>query len=207
MEKSSTGACYGSDLQRFWMACWCEGLVVERGLRVKVSKFVSFVLRHDPQGLVMDEEGFVDLGELVSKVKLSFPSVDEGFLRRLVEESEQKRFEIVGNRIRALYGHSVPVYLRLEEDRAVEWLYHGTTAEAAKEILEKGLKPMKRMWVHLSPTIDIATQVGKRRTSNPAILVVNCNEARKAGMKFYKASDQVYLCKSMPAKYIQRLPA
>jgi putative RNA 2'-phosphotransferase len=86
---------------------------VERGLRVRVSKFVSFLLRHDSQGLVMDGEGFVDLDALVSKVKESFPSVDEGFLRRLVEESERKRFEIVGNRIRALYGHSVPVYLRL----------------------------------------------------------------------------------------------
>jgi putative RNA 2'-phosphotransferase len=155
----------------------------------------------------MDGEGFVDLDALVSKVKESFPSVDEGFLRRLVEESERKRFEIVGNRIRALYGHSVPVYLRLEEDTRVEYLFHGTTAEAAKEILEKGLKPMKRMWVHLSPTIDIATQVGKRRASNPVILVVNCNEARKAGLKFYKASDQVYLCKSVPAKYIRRLRA
>jgi putative RNA 2'-phosphotransferase len=178
---------------------------VERDLRVRVSKFVSFVLRHDSLGLVMDEEGFVDLDALVSKVKESFPCVDEGFLRRLVEESERKRFEIVGNRIRALYGHSVPVYLRLEEDRAVEWLYHGTTTEAAKEILVKGLKPMKRLWVHLSPTIDIAAQVGKRRTSNPDILVVNCNEARKAGLKFYKASDQVYLCKFVPAKYIRRL--
>jgi putative RNA 2'-phosphotransferase len=138
---------------------------VEPDLRVRVSKFVSFLLRHDQQGLVMDKEGFVDLDALVSKVRARFPGIDEGFLRRLVEDSERKRFEIVGNRIRALYGHSVPVYLRLEEDRAVEWLYHGTTAEAAKEILEKGLKPMKRMWVHLSPTIDIATQVGKRRTT------------------------------------------
>jgi putative RNA 2'-phosphotransferase len=59
------------------------------------------------------------------------------------------------------------------------------------------------MWVHLSPTIDIATQVGKRRTSNPVILVVNCKEARKAGMSFYKASDQVYLCKFVPAEYIR----
>jgi len=42
---------------------------VEHGLRVKVSKLVSYVLRHDPMGLLMDEEGFVDLGELVSKVK------------------------------------------------------------------------------------------------------------------------------------------
>jgi len=153
----------------------------------------------------MDEEGFVDLDELVSKVKESFPSVDSAFVRRLVEESERKRFEIVGNRIRALYGHSVPVYLRLEEDRLVEWLYHGTTSEAAKEILERGLQPMKRMWVHLSPTIDIAAQVGKRRANSPIILVVTCTEARKAGLKFYKASDQVYLCKFVPAEYIRRL--
>jgi putative RNA 2'-phosphotransferase len=178
---------------------------VECGLRVKVSKFVSFLLRHDSRGLVMDEEGFVDLDELVSKVKLSFPGVDGRFLRRLVNESERKRFEIVGNRIRALYGHSVPVYVRLEEDVLVEWLFHGTTFKAAREILEKGLQPMKRLWVHLSPTIDIAAQVGKRRTSNPVILVVNCAEARRAGLKFYKASDQVYLCKFVPARFIRRL--
>jgi putative RNA 2'-phosphotransferase len=127
------------------------------------------------------------------------------FKRRVVEESERKRFEIVGNRIRALYGHSFPVYLCLEEDGRVEWLYHGTTFEAAVEILEKGLQPMKRQWVHLSPTKDIAAQVGKRRTSNPVILVVNCAEARKAGLKFYKASDQVYLSKLVPAKCIRRL--
>jgi putative RNA 2'-phosphotransferase len=180
---------------------------VDRDLRVKVSKYVSYLLRHDSLGLVMDEEGFVDLDALVSKVKLSFPGVDVGFLRRLVEESERKRFEIVGSRIRALYGHSVPVFLRLEEDRAVEWLYHGTTTEAARQILEKGLQPMKRMWVHLSPTEDIATQVGKRRTNNPVILVVNCNEARKAGFIFYKASDKICLCKFVPASYLRRLDA
>ena len=180
---------------------------MECGLRVKVSKFVSFLLRHDPQGLVMDEEGFVDLDELVSKVKLSFPSVDGRFLRRMVEESERKRFEIVGNRIRALYGHSVPVYLRLEADEGVEWLYHGTTSEAADVILEQGLQPMKRLWVHLSPTKDTAIQVGKRRTSSPVILVVNCAEARRQGLKFYKASEQVYLCKFVPTKYIRRLRA
>ncbi len=149
---------------------------------------------------LLDEEGFVDLDELVSKVKLSFHGVDVGFLRRLVEESGRRRFEIVGNRIRALYGHSLPVYLRLEEDRRVEWLYHGTTSEAADVILEKGLQPMKRIWVHLSPTIDIALQVGKRRRSGPVILVVDCVEARKAGFKFHMASDQVYLCKFVPAR-------
>ena len=164
---------------------------MERGLRVKVSKYVSFLLRHDPQDLTMDEEGFVDLNELVSKVREIFPDVDRGFLRRLVEESSRKRFEIVGGRIRALYGHSFPVYLRLEEDERVEWLYHGTTAEATNVILEKGLQPMKRLWIHLSPTIDMAKQVGKRRTSSPVILIVDCAEARRTGLKFYMASEQV----------------
>ncbi|HKZ93397.1 MAG TPA: RNA 2'-phosphotransferase [Candidatus Bathyarchaeia archaeon] len=64
----------------------------------------------------------------------------------------------------------------------------------------KGLQPMKRLRVHLSPTIDIATQVGKRRTSSPVILVVDCAQARRHGLKFYKASEQVYLCKFVPAK-------
>ena len=178
---------------------------MERDLRVKVSKFVSYLLRHDPQGLAMDDQGFVDLDELVSKAKRSFPSVDGQFLRRMVEESERKRFEIVGNRIRALYGHSFPVYLRFEEDGGVEWLYHGTTSEAAGEILEKGLQPMKRLWVHLSPTEEIAVEVGRRRAGSPVILVVDTSEARKAGLKFYKASDQVYLCKFVPARYIRGL--
>jgi len=36
-----------------------------------VSKSVSYILRHDPQDLTMYEQGFVDLDELVSKVKRS----------------------------------------------------------------------------------------------------------------------------------------
>jgi len=47
----------------------------EAGLRVGVSRFVSFLLRHRPEGLDMDEEGFVDLDVLVSRVKARFPGV------------------------------------------------------------------------------------------------------------------------------------
>jgi len=181
--------------------------VVEEDLRIRVSRYVSYLLRHNPEDLEMDEEGFVDLNELVSKVRRRFPNVDMKFLTKLVEESERKRFEIIDNMIRALYGHTVPVYIRLEEDRHVERLYHGTTLEAAEEILEKGLKPMKRRYAHLSPTEEIAREVGKRRTDKPVVLVIDAIEARRHGVGFFRATDKVYVCKYVPAKYIKKLHA
>lgn len=40
---------------------------MDHDLKVEVTKLVSFVLRHDPLGLVMDDEGCVDLDALVSR--------------------------------------------------------------------------------------------------------------------------------------------
>ncbi len=177
---------------------------MEEDLKVKVSKYMSYLLRHNPEDLEMNKYGFVDLDELVKKIKEHF-NVDERLVLEIVEKSDRRRFEIVGNRIRALYGHSVPVELELEEDREVKVLYHGTTLDAAHKILREGLKPMRRRWVHLSPTIEIATIVGLRRTKNPVIFEIDVEKARKNGLKFYKATDKVYLCSYVPPKYIKRV--
>ena len=177
---------------------------MDGNLKVRVSKYMSYLLRHNPENLKMDSEGFVDLGELLAKLKEKFP-VDKQLILEIVERSERKRFEIRNGKIRALYGHSIPVMLKLKEDKTVKILYHGTTPEAAAEILKSGLKPMKRNWVHLSPTIEIARQVGLRRTSKPAILEIDAEKARKNGIKFYKATKQVYLCKQVPPRYIRRI--
>jgi len=178
---------------------------VENDEKIRVSKFVSYLLRHNPEGLEMDDEGFVDLDELVSKVRRRCPRVDRNLLIKIVGESERKRFEIVENKIRALYGHTLPVHVKLEEDKQIARLFHGTTPQAVREILEKGLQPMRRRWVHLSPTEEIARDVGKRRTSSPLIFVIDASEARGSGVKFYRATDKVYLCKYVPAKYIKPL--
>jgi len=174
-------------------------------VKIRVSKYVSFLLRHNPEDLEIDEGGFVDLGELVSKVSRRFPMVDRNFLIKLVDESERKRFEIIENKIRALYGHTIPVHIHLKEDRQITRLFHGTTPQAASEIQEKGLQPMRRRWVHLSPTEEIAREVGKRRTSSPVVLVIDASEARSHGVRFYRATDKVFLCKYVPAKYIKTL--
>jgi len=175
-------------------------------LRVKVSRYMSYLLRHNPEGLDMDEHGFVDLDKLLETINQRF-SVEKSFVLEIVERSGRKRFEVVGNKIRALYGHTVQVKLELEEDKNVKVLYHGTTPNAASKILMEGLKPMRRRWVHLSPTIEIAREVGMRRTSTPIVLEVDAEAARKDGLKFFRATDKVYLCESVPPKYIKLVRA
>jgi len=176
-------------------------------VKIRVSRHVSYLLRHNPEELEMDEEGFVELDELVSKVRRRFPTADKSLLKEIVDQSERRRFEIVGGKIRALYGHTIEVHTHLEEDKQIARLYHGTTPQAAREILEKGLQPMRRRWVHLSPTEEIAREVGERRTDSPVVLVIDASEARSRGIRFFRATDKVYLCKHVPAKYIKKLHA
>ena len=172
-------------------------------LKTRISKYMSYLLRHDPEGLKMDEHGFVDFNELLQKIREKFPDADESLIVEIIKRSERRRFELRDGRIRALYGHSIPVKLGLKEDSSVKILYHGTTPEAAKRILREGIKPMKRRWVHLSPTPEIARRIGLRRTSRPAIIEIDVERARRGGIKFYKATDEVYLCNYIPPKYIR----
>lgn len=175
---------------------------VDDAFRERVSIYMSYLLRHNPQGLGIDEKGFVKMSRLAEKISKRFP-VDESFIRELVEDADKKRFEIVDDRIRALYGHSVKVRSNLREDQEISVLYHGTAHQSLPRILREGLKPMGRQWVHLSPTRGIAEDVGKRRTQQPAILLIDAASARRAGMKFYRATDKVYLCRKIPPAYIE----
>jgi putative RNA 2'-phosphotransferase len=174
---------------------------MKQNLKASVSKYMSYMLRHNPENM-MDEYGFVDFDELLKKVKERF-QVDKRLIFEIVEKSDKKRFEIVDNKIRALYGHTIPVKLEFQEDKTVKVLYHGTTPYAASAIVKEGLRPMKRKWVHLSPTIEIAREVGLRRTQTPVVLKVNTEAARKNGVRFYKATDKVYLCSGVKPDHIK----
>jgi putative RNA 2'-phosphotransferase len=173
-----------------------------QNLKIKVSRYMSYLLRHNPEDLKMDKYGFVDFDELLKKVKERF-QVDKRLIFEIVEKSDKKRFEIVDDRIRALYGHTIPVELEFEEDKTVKILYHGTTPCAASKILKVGLEPMKRRMVHLSPTVEIAREVGLRRTEKPVVLKVDAEAARKNGVRFYKVTEKVYLCSRVKSQYIK----
>nr|WP_297945564.1 RNA 2'-phosphotransferase [uncultured Fibrobacter sp.] len=81
-------------------------------------------------------------------------------------------------------------------------LYHGTTHRALLQILQDGLKPMQRQYVHLSIDVETATRVGKRRDSEPVILNIDTEAAQKAGIQFYIGNDKVWLCNRVPKECI-----
>ena len=81
-------------------------------------------------------------------------------------------------------------------------LYHGTTHKALDAIMNDGLKPMGRQYVHLSVDTETAVQVGKRRDNDPVILKIDALKAYNDGVRFYKGNDKVILADHVPQQYI-----
>lgn len=173
--------------------------------KIRLSKNLSYLLRHDPGDLEMDKNGFVKIDALIDKLQNKFPELDRELLEEAVNKKGKKRYEIKDNKIRALYGHSLDIDLDLEEDKNVGELYHGTRERTAKKILKYGLKTRNRTMTHLSATIEDAKEIGRRRTDDPTILKVDVKTARRDGLKFYKATDRVYLSNGIPPQYIKKI--
>lgn len=172
--------------------------------QTKISKQMAYMLRHNPSGMDMSEEGFVDIGELFSRLQERWPGIDEQALQELVERDPKGRYEIRGGKIRARYGHSIPVKPTVEK-ADVDVLYHGTTPQATDKILKEGLKSKGRQMVHLSKTVEDAVDVGKRRTDNPVVLRVDVRRAQKEGVEIGRASDRVFVADYIPPEFVSRL--
>lgn len=166
---------------------------------ISLSKEISYALRHAPweYELEMDEEGFVPLEQLLNVLEITKDDVI-----KVMEISEKKRLELDGDKIRALYGHSIPMHIKKIEGTPPSILYHGTAKRFIESIKETGLLPMKRQYVHLSVDEETATVVGKRRDKSPVLLKIDTQQAIADGIKFYIGNDKVWLCEKLPAKYI-----
>ena len=176
---------------------------MDRRTATRLSKFLSLVLRHRPDdyGLAMDEQGFVDFDSLIDVLVAEDIVADtaEDDVMELVEGSERRRFQIDGNRIRALYGHSDRVRLNYPPDDPPPTLWHGTTPEHAAHVREEGLEPAGRAYVHLSSTEEEARSVGGRHADDPVLVRVDTRAAVDLGLKFHQATELIWLCPSLPA--------
>lgn len=175
----------------------------------ELSKAVSHALRHEPSayGLVLDAEGWVTVQNLLAAFRKTDPkwkNLDERRLQEMVERSKKRRHEIIGGRIRALYGHSTAERLAKQAAAPPEVLYHGTDASAATQILSEGLKPMARQYVHLSVDPQTAREVGTRKDTRPVILLVRAGAAHRSGVLFYEGNESVWLADHIPPVFISK---
>lgn len=175
----------------------------------EVSKFLSFVLRHKPEaiGLVLEVEGWADIASLIQCAIQSGRSLDNEVIRKVVESSDKKRFLISedGLRIRAQHGHSTQnVSVTHDEKIPPPILFHGTATRFLSSILEQGLKPCNRHYVHLSEDEQTAIQVG-RRHGKPVLLTVNASKMHRMGAKFYQAGNQLWLTEHVGPEFLTRI--
>ena len=175
---------------------------------VRISKFVSLVLRHDPAaaGVVLDANGWADVDALLAgAARAGMPFTAEE-LRAVVARSDKQRFALSADerRIRANQGHSVAVDLELPPAEPPAVLYHGTVDAHLESILAEGLRKRSRQHVHLSADVETARRVGARR-GRPVILAIDAAAMHARGHSFWRSANGVWLADAVPREFLSRL--
>ena len=164
---------------------------------IQRSKKLSYLLRHD-KTYAFDEHGWREVSDLVANHGFTMEE-----LREIVATNNKQRYEFSEDMtcIRARQGHSVQVDVELEEAIPSDVLYHGTAKCFADSILKQGILKGKRLYVHLSTTVEMATKVGQRH-GEPVVLAIDAKRMSEGGIKFFLSRNGVWLTEFVDAKYI-----
>lgn len=186
--------------------CGEEGKFLMSDFEVeKLGRTMAGILRHGKFDLDMDEQGFVDMRDIVAVMKAKNPRMKwlrTHHVEAMVETDPKGRYQISGADVRATYGHTIELSLRLPIDDIPETLYYPTTEEECDIIRESGLFPSDRAMVHLSHSYKDALRAGSVRTDDPIILAVDTAGCIDAGIEIGKAAKTVYLCDQVPSEFL-----
>lgn len=173
---------------------------------VRISKFLSFVLRHQPEAidLELDSGGWARIDDLIEKTGNSRRPLTDALIREVVEKDDKQRYALSddGQKVRARYGHSIEIDLEIDPVEPPEILYHGTASRNLGPIHMNGIVRGGRQYVHLSPDIETATEVG-RRHGNPVVLEIMAREMHDDGTRFFLTENGIWLTDEVPPKYIR----
>ena len=170
----------------------------------RILRTLAYALRHDPWQfcLDLDEEGWTPIDQVVEALRfdryewalLNWPHIELAI-------RGSGRYEIEAGRIRAAYGHSIPLGIIPDVLVPPEALFHGTAEDALPIIFRDGLKPMGRRFVHLSSDRDYALRVANAKLGN-AVLVVLADQAHAAGLTFRRANEHVWLTERVDPPFL-----
>lgn len=172
--------------------------------RDELRSFMIRLLRHTPHdfGITLDEQGYCSLAELLAAVRQDpqWAELGIGDIAQAAADCRHRRYEISGDRIRAKYGHSVQ-RLKYEEACPPRVLYHGTHKNIFERLLAEGVKPVRRPYVYLTESPDLAAVVGNRQ-GEAVIIEVEGARAGSEGVKFYLAPNEIWLSDYIPPQYM-----
>ncbi len=179
---------------------------MEEARLVKISKYLSKHLRHEPErlGLTLEPGGWVAVADLLAACDAHGFPVSRAELDEVVADNSKQRFsfDAAGEKMRANQGHSVEVDLQLEPTAPPDVLYHGTGHKTADAIRRVGLRKMGRHHVHLSRDIATAQAVGSRH-GRPVVFAVDAVAMSRAGHTFFCSANGVWLTDAVPPEFLR----
>lgn len=175
--------------------------------QTKVSRRLSFLLRHCREFISLDG-GWAQVSVILEELQKQYPEMNRELLDQIVAADRKTRYSYdeTGARIRANQGHSVPgVVIKMESPEPPEFLYHGTATRFLDAILEKGLLPMSRQYVHISWDVETAWKVGGRH-GKPVILKIQARRFVEDGHTLLLSPNGIWLAHAVPPEYFTVLP-
>lgn len=173
---------------------------------VKTSKFLSLVLRHKPEviGIELDNNGWVNVEELIEKINNHGRAVDFELLKEVVRTNNKKRFAFNEDqtKIRASQGHSVEIELGYSPVPPPDKLYHGTATRFLNSIMKDGLNKGSRHHVHLTDNLETASNVGQRH-GKLVMLEVDAKSMFEKDYHFYVSENGVWLTENVPTEFLK----
>jgi putative RNA 2'-phosphotransferase len=172
-----------------------------------VGRILAGILRHFPEkfDLDMDLNGWVDIRDISEEIrrrKRNLHWLRVHHLRAIAETDPKGRYQIDNNRMRASYGHSVDIELDHPSDNVPPSLFYPATQEEVDILLDSGITPTDRRYVHLSKTYMDAFTAGVHRTEDPQILEVDAAAALLAAVYIGQAGPTVFVSRGIPPDFI-----
>lgn len=170
----------------------------------KLSVFISLILRHKPEviNIKLDNYGYANVEELILGINKTGRKIDMDILEEIVKTDNKGRYSFNGDKtkIRANQGHSINVDVELKEETPPKYLYHGTSTRFLSMIEKEGIRPMARLYVHLSEDRETAINVGSRH-GEPIILKIDTEKMINDGFRFLISENGVWLTKYISPIY------
>lgn len=174
----------------------------------QLEKLMSYILgrRPDEFGLVLDDQGFVRLKDLVKAIseEPGWGYVRKSHIHEVLMTSFGKSFVLENDRIKAVCRDDA---LNPDEEIAPpKLLYHCVRRRAYPVLCQQGIIPLGRPRVLLATTEELAQRMGKRRDPAPVLLTVQAQRAFEAGVRFSKQGKFIYITDHVPVGYFTGPP-
>src|SRR5689334_6770622 len=170
----------------------------------RITRSLAYMLRHQPEAfdLELDAQGYGDSERIVQALneRLGEP-VTLADLEDAIHSGDRPRYEIVGTRVRALYGHSIDVEPG-EPSRPPEVLHVGISARDADRAMRYGLRGGRRRFLHLALTPDDAKEGGRRTGRDYVVITVYALDAWEEGINFYDRKA-LFLAEQIPTEFLE----